>query len=175
MIQESPLAVPIRNETFYRYVDLRLKLSPAVFEELMRNTTLSIFNDATSTTETEVAIITYKNAYVFKDPLRLITSYTASAGVCLVFISLGLAALWRNGVAADSGIFLQVLCAVANGNSDLTRLAREACLGGSNNHTKELLDLKVRFGEVKDGEALAAFGTANEVTKLKRGKTYVVR
>ena len=89
-----------------------------------------------------------------------------------MFVTLGLFALWRNGVAADSGIFLQVLCAVANKNSRLTRLAKEACLGGSENHTKELLDLNVRFGEVKDDKSLAAFGTADEVTKLKRGTSY---
>ena len=67
MIQETPLVASIRDESIYRCIDIRLKLSPTVFEELMKNTSLSIFNDATSTTQTEVAIITYKNAYVFKD------------------------------------------------------------------------------------------------------------
>ena len=138
----------------------------------MKNTTLSIFNAATNMTEADVEAITYRNTYVFKSPGLLIIPYAAALVTCLVFISLGLLALVQNGVAADSGVFLQVLCAVTNGNSVLNRLASEACLGGSDNHPQELLDLEVRFGEVKDNTALAAFGTVTEVTELKKGGNY---
>ena len=172
MIHETPLAVPIRNDTHYLFIDVRLKLSPAVIEELMQNTTLSIFNDATNMTQTMVNTTSYENAYVFKEPERLIASYAALLATYLVFATLGLVALVQNGVAADSGVFLQVLCATANGNSILNKLAKQACLGGSANHPQELLDLEVQFGQVKEDKDLAAFGTAAEVTELKKGGSY---
>ncbi|PVH98110.1 hypothetical protein DM02DRAFT_531823 [Periconia macrospinosa] len=172
MIQEIPLAIPVRNSSEYRYVDLRLDLSPSKMEKLMENITLSIFNDATHRANTTVKMISYENAYVFKDPGRLIIPYTVALVICLVFNSLGLFALKQNGVAADSGTFLQVLCATTNGNSVLNKLAKEACLGGSNNHSQELLDMEVRFGEVKENTAVAAFGTVEETNKLRKGKDY---
>lgn len=172
VIHETPLAVPIRNDTHYLFIDVRLKLSPAVIEELMQNTTLSIFNDATNMTQTMVNTTSYENAYVFKEPERLIASYAALLATYLVFATLGLVALVQNGVAADSGVFLQVLCATANGNSILNKLAKQACLGGSANHPQELLDLEVQFGQVKEDKDLAAFGTAAEVTELKKGGSY---
>ncbi|RII05591.1 hypothetical protein CUC08_Gglean010086 [Alternaria sp. MG1] len=172
VIHETPLAVPIRNDTNYRFIDVRLKLSPAVIEELMQNTTLSVFNDATRKTKTMVNITSYENAYIFKEPSRLIASYTALLATYLVFATLGLVALVQNGVAADSGIFLQVLCATTNGNSILNRLAKQTCLGGSVNHPQELMNLEVQFGQVKENTGLAAFGTAAEVTELKKGGSY---
>ena len=172
VIHETPLAVPIRNDTHYRFIDVRLELSPAVIEELMQNTTLSIFNDATNMTQTMVNTTSYENSYVFKEPERLIASYAALLATYLVFATLGLVALVQNGVAADSGVFLQVLCATANGNSILNKLAKQACLGGSVNHPRELLDLEVQFGQVKEDKDLAAFGTAAEVTELKKGGSY---
>lgn len=174
MIQETPLAIPIRNASasVYRFDDLRLKLSPSVIEDLMKNTTISILNDATNITNTMVETISYENAYVFEDPRRLILSYSVALATCLIFNLFGLIALQQNGVAADSGIFLQVLCATTNGTSVLNGLAKKACLGGSNNHSPELLNLKVRFGEVKDDPSLAAFGTVAETTQLKKGRNY---
>ena len=172
MIHETPLAVPIRNDTHYLFIDVRLKLSPAVIEELMQNTTLSIFNDATNMTQTMVNTTSYENAYVFKEPERLIASYAALLATYLVFATLGLVAFVQNGVAADSGVFLQVLCATTNGNSILNKLAKQACLGGSVNHPQELLDIEVQFGQVKEDKELAAFGTAAEVTELKKGGSY---
>lgn len=172
VIHETPLAVPIRNDSFYRFIDVRLKLSPAVIEELMQNTTLSIFNAARHKTQTMVNTISYENAYIFKEPERLIASYAALLATCLGFATLGLVALVQNGVAADSGIFLQVLCATTNGNSMLNKLAKQACLGGSVNHLQDLLDLEVQFGQVKEDTELAAFGTTAEVTELKKGSKY---
>ncbi|OWY53094.1 hypothetical protein AALT_g3459 [Alternaria alternata] len=171
-IHETPLAVPIRSDTNYRFIDVRFKLSPAVIEELMQNTTLSVFNDATNMTQTMVNTISYENRYIFKQPGRLIVSYAALLTTYLVFATLGLVALVQNGVAADSGVFLQVLCATTNGNSILNKLAKQACLGGSVNHPQELLDLEVQFGQVKEDKELAAFGTAAEVTELKKGGNY---
>ncbi|KAB2109089.1 hypothetical protein AG0111_0g2558 [Alternaria gaisen] len=172
VIHETPLAVPIRNDTHYRFIDVRLQLSPAVIEELIQNTILSIFDDATHKTETMVNTISYENAYMFKEPGRLIASYTALLATYLVFATLGLVALVQNGVAADSGIFLQVLCATTNGNFVLENLANQACLDGSVNYPRELLDLEVQFGQVKEDKELAAFGTAAEVTDLKKGGIY---
>ncbi|CAN9279693.1 unnamed protein product [Alternaria alternata] len=172
VIHETPLAIPIRNDTDYRFIDVRMELSPAVIEELIQNTTLSMFNAATHKTQTMVNTMSYENAYMFKEPGRLIASYAALLATYLVFATLGLVALVQNGVAADSGIFLQVLCATTNGNSILNRLAKQTCLGGSVNHPQELLNLEVQFGQVKEDTGLAAFGTAAEVTELEKGGSY---
>ena len=75
-------------------------------ERLIRNITISVLNDARTTTTTNVTTIEYKAAYVFKDQPRLIAAYAATLGICLFFVLLGLFASIRTALLLS----LEVSC-----------------------------------------------------------------
>jgi hypothetical protein len=85
-------------------------------------------------------------------------------------------ALHQNGVTAVDGGFIQ-LVATSTGSATLDKIAAGSCLGGSEGAPKELLELKVRFGELigeeKEGEARrAGFGIDEETVPLVKGGLY---
>ena len=175
IIVETPLASPVFNGTVdysnsdyaYTFSDIVFGLTPAVVEGLMKNVTISIFNNAQHSTITGVEVTTYKSAYVFKDQFRLIVSYASALIVCLVFVLLGFMALVQNGTAASSGGFYQFLCTTTHSSGAMNQLARETSLRNTEHVPKELANLKVRFGMVGDGgRRHAAFGTAEEIRTL---------
>lgn len=136
----------------------------------MKNVSISFFNRATNFTDVTATTTPYKLSYVFAKSERLIISYALALGVSLVFIAIGFATMLHNGVSASTGGFLQIMCTTTHGESKMNQLARRACLGGESNLPKELLDLKVRFGEVDrqsgQGHRFAAFGTEDETRVL---------
>jgi hypothetical protein len=157
---------------------LKFNLTPQMLEELMHNVTLSLFNRATNLTLVNVITEPHEQAYVFQYPVRLIGPYAAILVAALCAVVYGLLALVRNGVAATSGGFLQVLCTTTNRNSHLNQVAAGACLGGNESIPPELEKMKILFGEVRDEESLAglrkraAFGTVNETVPLMKGAEY---
>lgn len=173
-IQETPLADPVYNASQYTYSDIFFKLSPSIVEQLMRNVTISMLNDATTNTTTEVTTTVYKAAYDFQDKPRLIVVYAVTLGVCLVFILLGLFALYQNGTPAHSGGFLQILSTTTYGESLMNHLAKEASLYGTEKIPRDLAQLQVRYGLVSDGgseKKYAAFGTVEETEVLLKGSS----
>lgn len=173
-IQETPLADPVYDARSFSNKDIYFKLSPSIVEQLMRNVTISMLNDATTNTTAEVTTRVYKAAYEFHDKPRLVVVYAVTLGLCLVFVLLGLFALFQNGTPASSGGFLQILCTTTYGESLMNHVAKEASLQGTENVTKDLAALKVRYVLVTDSgseKQYAAFGTVEETEVLLKGST----
>jgi hypothetical protein len=140
----------------------------------MRNVTISMLNDATTNTTTQVTTIEFKPAYVFKDPLRLVVAYASTLGICFLFVLLGLFALFQNGTPASSVGFLQILCTTTYSESLMNHVAKDASLRGTQNLSKDLTDLEVRYGLVADSgseKKYAAFGTVAETEVLLKGSS----
>ncbi|KAF4635687.1 hypothetical protein G7Y89_g2416 [Cudoniella acicularis] len=112
----------------------------------------------------------FKNTYSFSAPKNLIIPYTVCLLLPLPFILLGFNSLRLNGVPAMDGSFLQILT-TATGSKKLENAAAGGCLSGDNNMPKELLNMKIRFGEFvgSDNRVLrTGFGTEDEVVPLVR-------
>lgn len=170
MINESPFAVPLWNATAHKLGRISYQLlTPSVIEELMRNVTMSLLNHSNRLTETLVSQTTMSDGYVFEDPNRLIVAYFSGLALYSVLISLGVMALLHNGVSASPGGFLEVLGATAASGSQLNGVVRQVNQG--ERPLRQLLDLRIRLGEVRDGggeRPFAAFGTEGETVSLKR-------
>lgn len=98
--------------------------------------------------------------------------YGLSLGLTLLSIVFGLNALRLNGISATDGGFLQIMM-TTTGDTEMSRKVQAGSLGGSGNAPKELLELKVRFGELVCGEGTASgkkygFGTTEETEVLLR-------
>lgn len=120
-----------------------------------------------------------RTIYSFSRPLNLFLPYGLMLLGSLCTIILGLYALRSNGVPATDGGFLQ-LFTTAHRSDTVDRIARGGCLGGEENVSTSLKDLKIQFGELiktTDGPEIevfstAGFGTEHEVRPLKRERIY---
>jgi hypothetical protein len=116
------------------------------------------------------------NVYSFSQPLSLILPYFLTLLVSLPFVVLGCLSLFKNGVSAMDGSFIQII-ATSTGSAVLDRAAAGGCLGGDESTPQELKDLKIRFGEFigrdEPGRVKrAGFGIDSEVVPLKKGADY---
>jgi hypothetical protein len=135
---------------------------------------LMLFNTQWSTT-TNVTQSIYENTFVFT-PTKLIAPYACCLLVVLPFLILGYRSLHLNGAPALSGGFVQTLM-TTTGSETLRQAAAAGCLGGQRNIPKELKDLEVIYGELRDdgnGGSVkrATFGTREEIVKLEKGTVY---
>jgi hypothetical protein len=174
IILGSPFAVRDRHMMKTDYY-VSLDLSGPILEELMQNVMLSMLSLNQTTTNANVTMTTYRDAYELKNQLLLIGPYASTLAVGLAIMIAGFTALIKNGVSASGGPFLQVLCTTTGGEkeTDLNRLAAQGSLGGDENMPKELKRLKVRFGILKhvkgdNGLAVAGFGTVQDTIPLQR-------
>jgi hypothetical protein len=90
----------------------------------------------------------------------------------LVFIVIGVVALFRNGEAAEVGGFLQLLRTTTGDELRVNQLAKQCTESGhgglDEQSLKELKDLRVRFGELDrlGTKPRMAFGTEDELVPL---------
>jgi len=89
----------------------------------------------------------YNPTYVFAHEKTLVLPYSVSLAVTLILIATGLITMYLNGVSASSG-FLQFLCTTSHTRGELQSLAMRNCLGGDNNTSDELNDLRVMYGQL---------------------------
>jgi hypothetical protein len=82
----------------------------------------------------------------FTSPSHL-SAYALALVLAMGFIARSPWALLEYGISAGGG-FLQVLCTMTGAELSINRLAKRACLAGSNNIPGELKALEVRFGQV---------------------------
>ncbi|TVY80729.1 hypothetical protein LSUE1_G003442 [Lachnellula suecica] len=126
---------------------LSFNITQDVLNDYLFNITTSVMtaygNWKTNANATQSTTI---NIYSFSQPLNLILPYFISLAVGLPFMLLGTLALFRNGVSAIDGGFMQIIT-TSTGSAVLDRAAAGGCLGGSESATQELKDLKIRFGE----------------------------
>jgi hypothetical protein len=146
-----------------------------LLNSLLVNVTLSVmtnyelWNQSTNATVENVL-----NVYSFSRPLNLYIPYGVGLLLSLVFIGMGSLALYWNGVDAIDGGFLQ-LVTTTTASRRFNDVASKADVGGSEDLPRELLDLKIRFGEVVDSEGdqmrrRVGFGVYEEVLSFSRRK-----
>jgi hypothetical protein len=159
------------------------EVSEKILNEGLANTTLNVmygFGQWNTTVAANVTEIT--TVYVFKVRRNLIVPYFLTLFVAILFLILGIISMHQNGVSAMDGGFLQILM-TTTGSMTINKAAAGGCLGGRENVPKQLLNLKVRFGELieKDNSNAggqtsqvrrAGFGTEEEVIPLNREIIY---
>ena len=119
---------------------------------------------------------TMVNVYEFSQPLSLVLPYFITLFVALPFVVFGCLALFKNGVSAMDGSFIQII-STSTGSATLDRAAAGGCLGGNESVPQELMDLKIRFGEFVGRDdpgriKRAGFGVEDEVIQLRQGEQY---
>ena len=166
------------NQNRDNWADTRpkLQISETLLNEIVVNVTiaamltyfpLSVWN------QTVLAnVTTSRNIYSFSRPLNLILPYTLSLVFSLPFLVIGYISLRRNGVAALSDSFLQLLVMTTR-SGELDRIAVPCSLGGEEMATREMKQAKIMFGEIADGNgdgrvSRMGFGLEHEV--VRRGK-----
>lgn len=115
-------------------------------------------------------VTTFHNVYSFSRPINLILPYTLSLALSLPFLIIGYLSLRRNGVAALSDSFLQLLTTMTR-SDELDRLARPSSLGGGEMATKELKQARIMFGELVGKEGAVrrlGFGLEEEIVPISR-------
>lgn len=111
---------------------------------------------------------------------NLLIPYFLCLAVATPYLILGAISMCRNGVSAVPGGFIQVLM-TTTGSKILEQMAASGCLRGDENVPKDLLDLKIRFGELvgigdqAGGVRRAGFETDNEIVPLDRRAVYGIR
>ena len=165
------------KDTTYDYEDavysgVTFRLPAARIEAMMKNVSVSFMNYEEDEVETSISFFEYYPAYVFQNPPRLIGAYAGALGVSLLFILIGMLALYQNDSPASSGGFLQIMCTTTYGDGIMNQLAKAASAGNDKGAAKDLADLKVRLGTVSGRspeERYVAFGTVEETETLSKG------
>ena len=121
-----------------------VNVTEAALNELLTNITISLMTLDLWTDNINVTTTVYRNTYDFSRKINLVLPYTLCLAFGLLIVGLGLGSLWHNGVPASDG-FMQIMMAT-RGRTDMERLVLEQGLVDSNEASKELKDLKVRYG-----------------------------
>ena len=196
MILETPWApnpkIYTWNPSGTIHDPLALSVTPRVIEDMLVNATLSTLSMGNWTTTASVTVEDWTNYYRFSNMNSVFLPYGIALAISLVLVNVGLAALVKNGVAAETGGFLQAACTTAGGgNIALEQMLASGCLGGAENMASVDGDSGIEFlyGELlvapgdkagqgdAQGEDLvkrAGFGPVGEVGRLKKGTIYGV-
>lgn len=167
---------------------LILNISPELVQQAFENVTVSMpmFGIEGWSKEVNLTTNVWANVYHFT-PLWLIAPYAAIIGLSFIFCLVGLFGLFRNGVSAKGSSFLQIVTTTSAGTTLLREKAAECFEGGGKSYSKELLDLRLKYGEfvaqakgaeyggyekeelgVGRGTGVWGFGTVGEVATIKR-------
>jgi hypothetical protein len=156
-----------------------LVIDQDILDEMLQNITLSLMNTFPLwSTEVNVTQTIFRNVYSFSNKLNLLLPYYVSLAVALPLLALGGLSLYQNGVSATDGGFLQIVTTTSTSKA-LHAAASEGALGGQENVPEELRDLKIRYGELINGEEESkavtrrvGFGVEDEVVPIQKGVTY---
>ena len=159
--------------------DLFFDISEEGLNQALVNITLSVMTAFGLWNTTTNATITQSiNIYKFSKPPNLLVPYFLCLAVTLPSLVLGMIVLRRNGVSASDNSFIQLIT-TSTGSKELEKAAAGVCLGGAENASTQLKELKIRFGELLDGQRKygvrrAGFGTVEETLPLAAGALYGV-
>lgn len=147
-------------------------ITEASLNEVLANVTISALSLNMWYGDVTVQDKQSRNVYRFDHTLNFFLPYGLCLGLTAIFIMLGLNALRMNGISATDGGFLQIMM-TTRGETMMSREVGQGSLGGSRNAPKELLDMKIRFGEILDGSETTGikrygFGTIEETASLRR-------
>jgi hypothetical protein len=151
-----------------------LNLTEAMLNQFLANVSISAISLGTWRRLTPVNITNYRNVYTFSSPQSLILPYLIALSLSLLCNILGIWALSTNGEVAENGGFLQIMT-TTRGNTEMDQVARKINHGREGGPEKELLDLKIRYGEMVEGcgacegdeKTISGFGTIEETVALK--------
>lgn len=162
-----------RNLDSLRGVDPRdgLNISEDMLNEFLTNVSISALSLDTWKERVPMNLTEYRGTYQFSRPRNLIIPYALAIGFALAFVGIGMWSLMQNGVSAVDGGFLHVVTATT-GRTEMERVIVENHVEGDS-VAKEVLNMKIRYGELVDGEGVgtgrAGFGMVEETRPLKRG------
>jgi len=149
-----------------------LDITESSLNELLTNITFSLVSMQLFTDNITVNATEYLNTYDFSRPINLVLPYALCLGAGALIVALGLWAMWQNGVPATEG-FVQVMMAT-RGRTEMEKLVLEQGLVYPDVASRELKELKVRYGELvgedDGGERVWGFGTAEETVGLRKRK-----
>jgi hypothetical protein len=141
--------------------------------EGLQNVTLSLLNSLKLyNTTTNATVSQSVNVYSFSRPCNILFTYIFLLIIAIPFLILGGVSLYSNGISAIDGGFIQ-LVATTRGSKTLDNAAG-AYIGGDVDIPAEMLNLKLRFGQLADGGSAifgtrrSGFGTEHEIIRLSR-------
>ena len=149
------------------YVNLtRFNITQDSINEYMTNLTIAALTLNVATSKTQVQTSEYRTTYEFSAPINIFLPYALCLAFGAAFVAIGIWSLAQNGSPAADGGFLQVMTTTV-GRTQMEELAIALQTGDNpENITKELLNLRVRYGELIDGAGIrtgsAGFGTEQE-------------
>jgi hypothetical protein len=155
-----------------------IDLSEEILNEFIANISISTVILNTWYQQNPVNITGLRNVYTFSSPLSIILPYSICLVLGLLCNILGLFSLAFNGETAEDGGFLQIMLNT-QGDTEMNRVARTRRVKEKKVFEKELLDLRVRYGQLvrqvdsrdEDGERtelkILGFGTVNETVALR--------
>jgi hypothetical protein len=131
---------------------------------------LGIWKDTVPVTTTQ-----YRSTYIFSHRRNLVLPHSICLGVALVFAAIAVLSLHRNGTSAADVGFLQVMLAT-RGDTELERPVLREGVVAVDDVSKDLGNLKVRYGELVGQRNRMGFGTVDEnVARRKRNRRKLPR
>jgi hypothetical protein len=150
-----------------------LSITEDLLNSILTNLTLSAISLGTWWDKVPVTFTRYQSTYSFANPLNLILPYSICLAAATLFAAIAIWSLWRNGIPAADGGFLQIMIAT-RGNTEMERLVLCERLMTIENISDELKSLKIRYGELVGADVLGAegrrmgFGTVEETVSLRK-------
>jgi hypothetical protein len=150
-----------------------LTFTEDILNSVLTNLTLSAISLGTWWDIVPVTTTHFQSTYSFANPLNLILPYSICLTAGAIFAILAIWSLWRNGIPAADGGFLQIMMAT-RGNTEMERLVLKERLMTTDGMSKELSDLKIRYGELGGEDVLGVegrrlgFGTVEETVSLRK-------
>jgi hypothetical protein len=150
-----------------------LNITEESLNNVLTNITLSAITLGTWWDMVNVTTTSYRSTYKFSNPLNLILPYSICMVIGTAFAAAAIWSLYRNGVPAADGGFLQIMM-TTRGDTQMNRLVLREGLNPKTGLPDDLKHLKVRYGElgheITGGESgLLGFGTTQEVVSpMKR-------
>ncbi|OAL55276.1 hypothetical protein IQ07DRAFT_627422, partial [Pyrenochaeta sp. DS3sAY3a] len=118
--------------------------------DYLTNVTISTLSLDLGRNKTAVNVTEYRTIYEFSAPLNLIVPYALSYAIALAFVTIGIWSLHQNGVPAIDGGFLQVMSSTVGRTQMEDLVIASQRSGGKGGKNQDLLDMKIRYGELVD-------------------------
>jgi hypothetical protein len=152
-----------------------LSITEDLLNSVLTNLTFSAISLGIWWDMVPVTTTRYRSTYSFTNPLNLILPYSTCLAAATLFAAIAIWSLWRNGIPAADGGFLQIMTAT-RGNTEMERLVLRERLITIENMSVELKDLRIRYGELVGEDVLGVdgrrlgFGTEEETVSLRKRK-----
>ncbi|KAH7131814.1 hypothetical protein B0J11DRAFT_480593 [Dendryphion nanum] len=166
-VLQDPSIVPIKNRNYSRsaiFDPRQLNFTQHLLNELLFNVTISALSLKTWQDRVLVRKDEYKNIYKFSHPQNLIIPYAVCMSLGIFFVAVGMFSMWKNRISTVDGGFLQIMLAT-RGNTEMERLALREGNSSPELISKEMKNLKLRYGELvieRGSNAPRRFGLGTE-------------